>query len=118
LNSRLISYFGWPQGSSTVNTVFNNYINSIYPAFLNYPTDLSINLAISWGLSGVVLFLALVMMGYWIYISLNIDKKRYDIMIWFLDIPVPYVAHLGNHCDKYLKEFVPVKELSQKGILL
>lgn len=55
-------------------------------------------------------------MGYWIYISLKIDKKRYDIMIWFLDIPIPYVAHLGNHCDKYLKEFVSVKELGNKGI--
>lgn len=39
-------------------------------------------------------------------------------MIWFLDIPIPYVAHLGNHCDLYLKQFVTVKELTQKGISL
>ncbi len=58
------------------------------------------------------------MMLFWIYISLIIDKKRYDIMIWFLDIPIPYVAHLGNHCDLYLKQFVTVKELTQKGISL
>lgn len=56
------------------------------------------------------------MMGYWIYIGVLIDKKRYDIMIWFLDIPVPYVTHLGNHCDKYLKEFATIKELTQRGI--
>lgn len=62
--------------------------------------------------------LAVLMMCYWIYIGLLIDKKRYDIMIWFLDIPVPYVAHLGNHCDKYLKEFATVKELTQRGISL
>jgi hypothetical protein len=49
------------------------------------------------------------MMWYWVYISLLIDKKRYDIMIWFLDIPVNYVTYLGNHCDKFLKEFVSSK---------
>ena len=37
-------------------------------------------------------------------------------MIWFLDIPILYVTHLGNHCDKYLKQFLGVKELAQKGI--
>ncbi len=37
-------------------------------------------------------------------------------MIWFLDIPIPYVTHLSSHCDKYLKEFIGVKELAQKGI--
>lgn len=58
------------------------------------------------------------MMAYWIYIGVLIDKKRYDIMIWFLDIPVPYVTHLGNHCDKYLKEFVTIKELQQRGLSL
>lgn len=30
-------------------------------------------------------------------------------MIWFLDIPIPYVSHLGTHCDKYLKEFMGIK---------
>lgn len=39
-------------------------------------------------------------------------------MIWFLDIPIPYVAHLGNHCDLYLKQFVAIKELQQKGVPL
>ena len=39
-------------------------------------------------------------------------------MIWFLDIPIPYVGFLGNHCDKYLKTFVGVKELMEKGLKL
>jgi hypothetical protein len=58
------------------------------------------------------------MILYWIYITLKMDKKRYDIMIWFLDIPVTYITHLGNHCEKYLKEFVSIKELTSKGIPL
>ncbi len=69
-------------------------------------------------LGGGVFIVAVLMMAYWIYIGLLIDKKRYDIMIWFLDIPVPYVTHLGNHCDKYLKEFVSIKELEQRGLSL
>jgi len=80
-----------------------NYISSIYPAFLSYPTQISLRIEVTYILSSVVLVITLLMMAYWIYISLRIDKKRYDIMIWFLDIPIPYVAHLGNHCDKYLK---------------
>lgn len=69
-------------------------------------------------MTGCIALLAIVMMGYWIYIGVLIDKKRYDIMIWFLDIPVPYVTHLGKHCDKYLKEFATIKELTQRGISL
>lgn len=86
-----------------------NYISNIYPAFLNYPTQISLNIEVTYILSSLVLLITILMMGYWIFISLKIDKKRYDIMIWFLDIPIPYVAHLGNHCDKYLKEFVSLK---------
>lgn len=37
-------------------------------------------------------------------------------MIWFLDIPIPYVTHLLLHCDKYLKQFVEIKELMEKKI--
>ncbi len=96
--------------------VYNNYINSIYPAFLNYPTKIEFNLYFSYIFIFLALFISVFFMSYWIYIGLKIDKKRYDIMIWFLDIPIPYVSHLGNHCDKYLKDYIPIKELAQKGI--
>ena len=52
----------------------------------------------------------------WIVIILQINKKKFDIMIWFLDIPIPYVKYLGSHCDRYLKSFLPCKELKEKGI--
>jgi hypothetical protein len=95
-----------------------NYITNIYPAFLNYPTEASLNFSAIYVLTALVLLLAMLMMAYWMFINLKIDKKRYDIMIWFLDIPMPYVTHLGAHCDKYLKEFVTIKELTRKGIPL
>ena len=39
-------------------------------------------------------------------------------MIWFLDIPIPYVSHLLCHCDQYLKEFIGIKELIEKSVNL
>ena len=59
----------------------------------------------------MIIFISFLMISFWIYISLQLDKKKYDIMIWFLDIPIPYVSHLSLHCDKYLKEFIGIKEL-------
>ena len=96
--------------------VLNNYFNNIYPAFFRYPTYLPDKSKISYIFGGSALGITCIMMAYWIYISLKIDKKRYDIMIWFLDIPIPYVAHLGNHCDTFIKQYVSVKELGQRGI--
>ena len=65
---------------------------------------------------GMIIFISFMMICFWIYISLQLDKKKYDIMIWFLDIPIPYVSHLSLHCDKYLKEFIGIKELMEKAI--
>lgn len=52
----------------------------------------------------------------WIYTRVEIDKKKSDILLWFLDIPIPYASYLGDHCDNYLKNFVSVKEVMNKGI--
>jgi hypothetical protein len=118
LNSRLLSYFQFPSAHLEISSIFLNYVAAIYPAFLDYPASVKVSLLLDYLLSAGVLLISLLMMGYWIYIGLLIDKKRYDIMIWFLDIPVPYVTHLGSHCDKYLKEFATVKELTAKGVPL
>jgi hypothetical protein len=109
LNSRLLSYFQQPTSPASVSSIFRNYISAIYPAFLNYPGSASFNLRLLWLLAGGAGVIGVAMMCYWIYISLLIDKKRYDIMIWFLDIPVNYVAYLGSHCDKFLKEFMTTR---------
>lgn len=109
MQSRLLSYFQAPSSPTSVSSIFNNYINAIFPAFLNFPSSVSYSLGGTWGLFGAVGMLGIAMMWYWVYISVLIDKKRYDIMIWFLDIPVNYVAYLGSHCDKFLKEFITTK---------
>lgn len=99
-----------------MSSIFTNYISAIYPAFLNYGDSASFDLTWLWVFGVGTVVIGIGMMCYWIYISLLIDKKRYDIMIWFLDIPVNYVAYLGGHCDKFLKEFMTTRELAQKGI--
>lgn len=116
LHSRLLTYFHQPATPLSVSSIFNNYITAIFPLFYNYPGSARFDLGLLWGLGGLVLVMGGVMMGYWIYISLLIDKKRYDIMIWFLDIPVNYVSFLGSHCDKFIKEFMTTKELARRGI--
>jgi hypothetical protein len=52
----------------------------------------------------------------WIYSTLKMNQKRFDIMIWFLDIPAEYVIYLGINCTKFLKGYIPIKELEEKGI--
>ena len=66
-------------------------------------------------LLGAVLLSTLVV-SLWIYYAIVIDIKCFDIILWFLDIPVPYVCYLLNNCTTYLKSRIPVKELIQKGI--
>lgn len=52
----------------------------------------------------------------WVYSRVTIDKKKNDILIWFLDIPIDYISYLSENCDRYLKKFLTIKEISTKGI--
>lgn len=52
----------------------------------------------------------------WIYIRIKIDIKKSNILLWFLDIPISYVAFLQENCDNYLKNFVSIKEVMDKGV--
>lgn len=47
----------------------------------------------------------------WIGVILKIEKKRFDILIWFLDIPIPYVTFLTLKCDKFLKSYTTMKDI-------
>lgn len=62
-----------------------------------------------------ICFTALVA-GLWIYYAIIIDVKCFDIILWFLDIPVAYVCYLQANASTYIKSRVPVKELIDKGI--
>lgn len=56
------------------------------------------------------------MVGLWIYNVMCIDKKCFDIILWFLDIPITYVTYLQANCSTFIKSYVQVKELMDKGI--
>jgi hypothetical protein len=47
---------------------------------------------------------------------MKVDRKCSDIILWFLDIPIPYVTHLQVNCNTFIKSYLPVKELLEKGI--
>ncbi len=65
----------------------------------------------------VVIFVNVgVMLVVWIYNSMRIDQKKFDIMIWFLDIPVSYVGYLQGKCSRFAKDYVTIKELEDKGL--
>jgi hypothetical protein len=65
---------------------------------------------------GLTVCFGLVVLIVWVLIRLLIDRKKFNIMLWFLDIPIPYVTFLSEHCDRYLKNFLGSKELMEKGI--
>jgi hypothetical protein len=102
MHSKLLEYFNSGK-SYTLKNVYYNFVNFIYRAFINNVLYVKINRLLPNTIFGIIICITLLMICYWIYISLQLDKKKYDIMIWFLDIPIQYVTHLSLHCDKYLK---------------
>lgn len=53
--------------------------------------------------------LASIVVAFWIYNIMKIDLKCFDIILWFLDIPVAYVSYLQVNCNTFLKTHIPVK---------
>jgi hypothetical protein len=100
----------------TLSNVYYNFVNFIYSAFTLNPLQKNFDIIYPYLFFGLAVFITLLMIFFWIYICLLLEKKKYDIMIWFLDIPIPYVSHLLTHCDKYLKEFIGIKELMEKSV--
>jgi hypothetical protein len=64
----------------------------------------------------LLLSISLAVVGVWIYYIMAIDRKCSDIILWFLDIPIPYVTYLQANCNTFIKTHTPVKELIEKGI--
>lgn len=103
MHSKMIDAFFNPNATYTLQNVYYNFVNFIYDAFVKNPLKIIFDLIYPYLFFGLTVFIALSMIFFWIYICLLLEKKKYDIMIWFLDIPIPYVSHLLSHCDKYLK---------------
>lgn len=115
MHSKMIEAFAGYK-SYTLSNVYYNFVNFIYSAFTQNPLQKNFDLIYPYLFFGLAVFITLLMIFFWIYICLLLEKKKYDIMIWFLDIPIPYVSHLLTHCDKYLKEFIGIKELMEKSV--
>ncbi len=115
MHSKMIEAFAGFQ-TYTLNNVYYNFVNFIYDAFSKNPLHKKFDHIYPHIFFGLAVFFTLLIIFFWIYICLLLEKKKYDIMIWFLDIPIPYVSHLLCHCDKYLKEFIGIKELMEKSV--
>lgn len=87
----------------TLNNIYYNFVNFIYEAFTKNKVKKAFDFIYPYLFFGLNFLITFLMIFFWIYICLLLEKKKYDIMIWFLDIPIPYVSHLLSHCDKYLK---------------
>jgi hypothetical protein len=114
MHSKMIESFAGFK-TYTLNNVYYNFVTFIYSAFTQNPLQKNFDLIYPYLFFGLAVFITLLMIFFWIYICLLLENKKYDIMIWFLDIPIPYVSHLLTHCDKYLKEFIGIKELMEKS---
>ena len=51
----------------------------------------------------------LIMVILWIYFIMRLDQKQFDIMIWFLDIPIDYVIYLQTNCVRFIKNYTTIK---------
>lgn len=96
-----------------------NFIKSIYPSVeaMNFEKSSKewskvVGILVCFSLALLISFVGLFL---WIFIRLKIEKKKADIILWFLDIPISYVAYLGENCDNYLKNFVNIKEVMNKN---
>lgn len=115
IQARLKEFYLQTSSSGSINVTYVNYLSNVYPLLFNYKEVVESD-TLSVILSMVAVGLLAILASFtWIYIKLRIEKKRFDILIWFLDIPIPYVTFLCSRCDKYLKSFTGMKESISKG---
>jgi hypothetical protein len=83
-------------GQLDLENLYANYIQNIYPiveAMENYSgSSLSeFYNVIMMTLFILTLILSLTYLAIWTVIRLQIEKKKFNILLWFLDIPISYV---------------------------
>jgi len=49
------------------------------------------------------------MMIIWVIHIMRIDQRCFDIILWFLDIPISYVNYLALNCNNFIKNYCKVK---------
>lgn len=96
--------------------LFHNFYTSIYPAVEAFTLPILPLYSSTLAITALLLLISLVAVCAWIYYIMMIDRKCSDIILWFLDIPIPYVTYLQANCNTFLKTHTPVKELVERGI--
>jgi hypothetical protein len=109
VQGHLVNLFEFSPIASQLGPILINYYTYIYPVFEVFKP----NYKATWTpallyLICMMLFTSLIV-TLWIYYAIKIDIKCFDIILWFLDIPVAYVTYLQANCTIYIKSRVPVK---------
>ena len=89
--------------------LLNNYYFCVYPAIESFSPSFEASYLSLMLYVGAIFTVASIVVAVWIYNAICIDVKCFDIILWFLDIPVAYVGHLLANCNTYIKSRVPVK---------
>ena len=89
--------------------MFYNYYTSIYPAISKFTLAVDASNKSTIIIFAVLMFISLVIVILWSYYIMAIDRKCSDIILWFLDIPLPYITHLQTNCISFIKNHTPVR---------
>jgi ABC-type antimicrobial peptide transport system permease subunit len=116
IQGNLVNVFKNSSISQRTDIMIRNYYESVYPVLTDYSPAFGASVLPMMLFLGAVLLLGSVVAGVWIYNAMRIDVKCFDIILWFLDIPVAYVGYLQANCNTYIKSYTSVKELIEKGI--
>lgn len=111
MHSRILNFFNPKTLNPSLDTTFTNFYAYIYNFLEGYSQQVNIVYSLYYALLVLSIVNSFLMIFVWIYNTLKMNQKRFDIMIWFLDIPTDYVAYLGNNCTKFLKGYITIKEL-------
>ena len=92
--------------TTNLDIIYTNYVKYFYPALNEIVPENNIQTRDLYIMFGLSCFFGLIIYLVWICIRLEVDRKKFNILLWFLDIPIPYVSFLSEHCDRYLKNFL------------
>ena len=94
IKARVINYFDEKSVSKNISIAYKNYLLSVYHLFENLSYYETVDISLIAILAALTIINSLFMIIIWVYNIMKVDQKRFDIMIWFLDIPIDYVVYL------------------------
>lgn len=94
IKARIVGYFDPKSLVKDIIIAYRNYMLSAYPVIETHTMQSTVTYSTSTILLSLQLVNCLIMTLLWIYTIATISQKRFDIMLWFLDIPIDYVIYL------------------------